>query len=100
MIDFYALTSPNVRKIFIMLEETGLPYNSIPVDVWKGDKYKPEFRKINPNGKIPVIVDHEGPGGRPYTVLRIGRDPDVSRRQDRPVPAQGDGRALRGRSSG
>ena len=72
MIDFYALTSPNVRKVFIMLEETGLPYNTIPVDVWKGDNYKPEFRKINPNGKIPVIVDHEGPDGRPYTVFESG----------------------------
>src|SRR6202045_1821708 len=72
MIDFYALTSPNVRKIFIMLEEIELPYRIIPVDVWKGDNYDPEFRKINPNGKIPVIVDHEGPGGRPYTVIESG----------------------------
>jgi len=48
MIDFYALTSPNVQKIYIMLEETGLPYKEIFVDVWKGDQYKPEFLKINP----------------------------------------------------
>src|SRR5580700_7353621 len=72
MIDFYALTSPNVRKIFIMLEEIELPYKTIPVDVWKGDNYDPEFRQINPNGKIPVIVDNEGPGGRPYTVIESG----------------------------
>jgi GST-like protein len=72
MIDFYALTSPNVRKIFIMLEEIELPYKIIPVDVWKGDNYDPEFRAINPNGKIPVIVDHEGPGGRPFTVIESG----------------------------
>jgi GSH-dependent disulfide-bond oxidoreductase len=72
MIDLYALTSPNVRKVFIMLEELELPYKTIPVDVWKGDNYNPEFRKINPNGKIPVIVDHEGPGGRPYTVIESG----------------------------
>jgi GSH-dependent disulfide-bond oxidoreductase len=72
MIDFYALTSPNVRKVFIMLEETELPYNIIPVDVWKGDNYKPEFRKINPNGKIPTIVDQDGPGGRPFTVFESG----------------------------
>jgi GST-like protein len=72
MIDFYALTSPNVRKIFILLEEIELPYEIIPVDVWKGDNYAPEFRKINPNGKIPVIVDHEGPGGRPFTVIESG----------------------------
>jgi GSH-dependent disulfide-bond oxidoreductase len=72
MIDFYALTSPNVQKIFIMLEETGLTYTPIYVDVWKGDQFKPEFLKLNPNAKIPVIVDHEGPGGRSYTCFESG----------------------------
>ena len=72
MIDLYALTSPYVRKIFIMLEEIELPCKIILVDVWKGDNYRPEFRKINPNGKMPVIVDHEGPGGRPITVFESG----------------------------
>ena len=72
MIDFYGLTSPNVQKIFLMLEELGLPYKMIPVDVWKGEQYKPEFVKISPNSKIPVIVDHEGPGGKPYTVFESG----------------------------
>jgi GST-like protein len=72
MIDLYCLTSPNVQKIFIMLEELGLPYKQIPVDVWKGEQYNPDFVKINPNSKIPVIVDHEGPGGKPYTVFESG----------------------------
>ena len=72
MIDFYALTSPNVQKIYIMLEETGLPYKEHFVDVWKGDQYDPGFVKINPNSKIPVIVDHDGPGGKPYTVIESG----------------------------
>ena len=72
MIDLYALTSPNVQKIYIMLEECGLPYKEHFVDVWKGDQYKPEFAKINPNNKIPVIVDHDGPGGKPYTVIESG----------------------------
>jgi GST-like protein len=72
MIDFYVLTSPNVQKIFIMLEEVELPYRAIPVDVWKGDHFKPEFAALNPNKKIPVIVDHEGPGGKPYTVIGSG----------------------------
>src|SRR3954469_14300444 len=72
MIDLYALTSPNVRKVYIMLEELELPYKEIFIDVWKGDNYLPEFRKLNPNGKIPVIVDHEGPGGKPYTVFESG----------------------------
>jgi GST-like protein len=72
MIDFYALTSPNVQKIYIMLEECGLPYKEHFVDVWKGDQHSPEFLKINPNAKIPAIVDHEGPGGKPYTVIESG----------------------------
>jgi GSH-dependent disulfide-bond oxidoreductase len=72
MIDLYALTSPNVQKIFLMLEELGLPYKVIPVDVWKGEQYKPDFIKISPNSKIPVIVDHDGPGGKPYTVFESG----------------------------
>ena len=72
MIDLYCLTSPNVQKIFIMLEELGLPYKQIPVDVWKGEQYSPDFIKINPNSKIPAIVDHAGPGGRPYTVIESG----------------------------
>jgi GST-like protein len=72
MIDFYALTSPNVQKIYIMLEECGLPYREIFVDVWKGDQFQPEFLKINPNNKIPAIVDHDGPGGKPYAVFESG----------------------------
>jgi GSH-dependent disulfide-bond oxidoreductase len=72
MIDLYALTSPNVQKIYIMLEETKLPYKEHFVDVWKGEQYNPDFIKINPNSKIPAIVDHDGPGGRPYTVFESG----------------------------
>jgi len=72
MIDFYALTSPNVQKVFIALEELELPYNTHLVDVWKGDQFTPEFTRINPNQKIPAIVDHDGPGGKPYTVIESG----------------------------
>jgi GST-like protein len=72
MIDFYALTSPNVQKIFIMLEECGLPYNTKLIDVWKGDQFTPEFTKINPLQKVPAIVDSDGPGGKPYTVIESG----------------------------
>ena len=72
MIDFYVLTSPNVQKIFITLEELAAPYRPIPVDVWKGEQFKPEFTALNPNAKIPVIVDHEGPGGKPFTVFESG----------------------------
>jgi GST-like protein len=72
MIDFYALTSPNVQKIFIMLEECGLAYNLKTVDVWKGDQFTPEFTRINPLQKVPAIVDSDGPGGKPYTVIESG----------------------------
>ncbi|HEX3504188.1 MAG TPA: glutathione S-transferase N-terminal domain-containing protein [Xanthobacteraceae bacterium] len=72
MIDLYALTSPNVQKIYLMLEETKLPYKEHFVDVWKGEQYDPDFLKINPNSKIPAIVDHDGPGGKPYTVFESG----------------------------
>jgi GSH-dependent disulfide-bond oxidoreductase len=72
MIDFYGLTSPNVQKIFLMLEETGLPYEFKPVDVWAGANHTPEFAALNPNRKIPVIVDRDGPGGKPYTVFESG----------------------------
>lgn len=72
MIDLYALTSPNVQKIFIMLEECELPYNTKLVDVWKGDQFTDEFTKINPLQKVPAIVDSEGPGGKPYTVIESG----------------------------
>jgi GSH-dependent disulfide-bond oxidoreductase len=72
MIDFYALTSPNVQKIYIMLEETRLTYKEHFVDVWKGDQFNSDFLKINPNAKIPAIVDQEGPGGKPYTIFESG----------------------------
>jgi len=72
MIELYALTSPNVQKIFIALEELGLPYAVHMVDVFKNENFKPDFRRLNPNGKIPVIVDSEGPGGAPYTVFESG----------------------------
>jgi GST-like protein len=72
MIDLYALTSPNVVKVFLMLEECELPYKVIPVDVWKGDQFSAEFTKLNPNQKVPAIVDHEGPGGQPITIIESG----------------------------
>ena len=58
-IDFYTWATPNGRKVSIMLEETGLSYRVIPIDITSGDQHKPEFLKISPNNKIPAIVDHE-----------------------------------------
>lgn len=59
MIDFYTFTTPNGRKVSIMLEEVGLPYTPHVIDIRKGDQFTPEFVAINPNSKIPAIVDHE-----------------------------------------
>ncbi len=72
MIDLYTWTTPNGRKASIMLEETGLPYRVHPIDISKGDQFKPEFVAINPNSKIPAIVDEEGPDGRPINVFESG----------------------------
>ena len=72
MIDLYALTSPNVQKIFIMLEECELPYNIKTVDVWNAEQFTPEFTAVNPLQKVPAIVDSEGPDGKPYTVIESG----------------------------
>ncbi len=59
MIDLYTWTTPNGRKVSIMLEELGLPYNAIAVNIGEREQYDPEFLKISPNNKIPAIVDHD-----------------------------------------
>jgi len=59
VIDFYTWTTPNGRKISIALEELGLPYNVIPIDIGEDEQFAPEFLKIAPNNKIPAIVDHD-----------------------------------------
>lgn len=63
MIRFYFHPSPNPAKVALFLEETGLPYEVVPVDTAKGEQHLPAFRAINPNGKTPAIVDTDGPGG-------------------------------------
>ena len=72
MIDLYAMGSPNVVKIYIALEEMALPYTVHPVDVFGEAQFSAEFLRLNPNAKVPVIIDSEGPGGRPYTVFESG----------------------------
>ena len=72
MIDLYAWPTPNGYKISIMLEEAGLPYHVIPVDIGKGDQFTPEFLKLSPNNKMPAIVDHDGPNGRDYPLFESG----------------------------
>ncbi|GJM12946.1 MAG: thiol:disulfide oxidoreductase [Pseudohongiella sp.] len=58
-IDLYTWNTPNGRKVSIMLEELGLPYNVIPIDITNGDQHQPDFLRISPNNKIPAIVDHD-----------------------------------------
>ena len=72
MIDLYTWTTPNGRKVSIMLEECGLPYTAHPVNIGQGDQFKPEFVAINPNSKIPAIVDSDGPDGKPYAMMESG----------------------------
>ncbi|MGH6928702.1 MAG: glutathione S-transferase N-terminal domain-containing protein [Dongiaceae bacterium] len=73
MIDLYYWTTPNGHKITIFLEETGLPYRIVPVNIGKGDQFKPEFLAISPNNRIPAIVDHEpADGGAPISVFESG----------------------------
>jgi GSH-dependent disulfide-bond oxidoreductase len=72
MIKLYGMGSPNVVKIYIALEEFGLPYEVSPVDIFSGSQFDPDFLKLNPNAKVPVIVDSDGPGGKPYTCFESG----------------------------
>ena len=69
MIRFYFHPTPNPLKISLFLEEAGLPYEVVPVDTSKGEQHLPAFRKINPNGKVPAIVDTDGPGGKEARVF-------------------------------
>ena len=69
MIDLYTWSTPNGRKVSIMLEECGLEYASHAVDITKDEQFAPDFLKISPNNKIPAIVDSEGPGGAPISVF-------------------------------
>lgn len=72
MIDLYYSTTPNGKKITIFLEEAGLPYTIKPIHISKGDQFTPEFLSISPNNKIPAIVDHDGPDGKPISVFESG----------------------------
>src|SRR6185312_381140 len=72
MIELYTWSTPNGRKVSIMLEELGLPYRVHPIDIGKGDQFTREFVAINPNSKIPAIVDPDGPDGKPLAIMESG----------------------------
>ena len=71
-IELYTWPTPNGHKIHIALEEMGLPYNAHAVDIGKGDQFRPEFLALNPNGKIPTIVDQDASDGQPLNLFESG----------------------------
>ncbi|PWK85315.1 glutathione S-transferase N-terminal domain-containing protein [Fulvimonas soli] len=71
-IQLYSLNTPNGVKASIMLEETGLPYEPHLVDIMQDESHTPEFLSLNPNGKIPAIIDPDGPGGKPLGLFESG----------------------------
>jgi GSH-dependent disulfide-bond oxidoreductase len=71
-IEVYYWPTPNGHKITIMLEECGLPYEIKPVNIGKGEQFKPEFLAISPNNRMPAIIDPEGPGSKPISVFESG----------------------------
>jgi len=71
-IDLYYWPTPNGYKVSIMLEECGLPYRVVPLNIARGDQFKPEFLAISPNNRMPAIVDPAGPGGRPISLFESG----------------------------
>jgi GST-like protein len=72
VIDLYTWSTPNGRKVSIMLEETALPYKVHAINIGQNDQFKPEFIKLNPNSKIPAIVDPDGPDGEPMAMMESG----------------------------
>jgi len=72
MIDVFSWATPNGHKVHIMLEECGLPYRAVPVNIGAGDQFKPEFLAISPNNKIPAITDPQGPDGQPISLFESG----------------------------
>ena len=81
MLKFYYSGAPNPTKVALFLEEAGIPYEALPVDTRRGEQHKPEFVAINPNAKLPAIVDGD------VTVFELERDPALPRREDREVSA-------------
>lgn len=72
MIQLYIWGTPNGKKVSIMLEEIAMPYEVHPINIGQGDQLKPEYLAINPNNKIPAIIDSDGPGGKPFKLFESG----------------------------
>jgi GST-like protein len=72
MLDVYFWMTPNGYKVTILLEELGWKYNVIPINIGKGEQFKPDFLAISPNNRMPALVDHDGPGGQPLALFESG----------------------------
>ncbi|HZY19225.1 MAG TPA: glutathione S-transferase N-terminal domain-containing protein [Ramlibacter sp.] len=72
MIEVFSWPTPNGHKVHILLEELGLPYRAVPIDIGAGDQFRPEFLAISPNNKIPAITDPDGPDGQPISLFESG----------------------------
>ena len=72
MIEVYSWATPNGHKVHVMLEECGLEYRAIPVNIGAGEQFKPDFLAISPNNKIPAITDPQGPDGKPISLFESG----------------------------
>ena len=96
MIDVYYWPTPNGWKVTIMLEECGLEYQIIPVDIGGGDQFKPEFLRLSPNNRMPAIIDHEADWrGRVPRLVRVRRDSRVLGGEERALSSAGCRRAVR-----
>jgi GSH-dependent disulfide-bond oxidoreductase len=94
MIDLYASPTPNALKVIAMIEELGLPYRVKPIDVWRGEQFEDWFVALNPNSKVPVIVDPDGPDG-PHTVFESGAIlMYLAEKTGRLLPAAGSARSV------
>lgn len=71
-IQLYSLATPNGQKVGVMLEELGLPYEAHKIDIMNGDQFDEEYKQINPNSKIPTLIDPDGPGGKPIAIMESG----------------------------
>ncbi|MEZ4219599.1 MAG: glutathione binding-like protein [Polyangiaceae bacterium] len=71
-IQLYSLATPNGQKVGIALEELGLPYDAHKIDIMAGDQFDDDYKKLNPNSKIPALVDPAGPGGKPIVLMESG----------------------------
>ena len=95
MIDLHYWPTPNGWKLSIMLEECGLPYRMVPVNIGKGEQFAPEFLAISPNNRMPAIVDHEPKGGGgPVSVFESGACLLYLAEKNRPIHALRPARAL------